>query len=293
MSVAHRRYKSAAALAISATVLVAGCADTSSPTGSPGSSAADPLKQYKDNGSLQLGVASEPPYSYLAPDGSVAGIDAEVAATVFKNLGIPEIRGVQVPFSAMIPGLQAKRFDVLAGDLFMKQSRCALVNFSEPTTVVTYSFLVKADLGDRPSTVTDLVDKGLRVAVQAGTLQDAVAQKAGLSGKRLLQVPDGRSSVDALRTGRVDAVLDGRVALEALLPKGQTDLVVTETVPDMPVTGAGVAFRNEDVALHDAFDRELKKLKDSGGYSKISEKYKLDPEPVLRATKADLCKTEG
>jgi polar amino acid transport system substrate-binding protein len=293
MPVAPRRYKSAAALALTATVLLAGCADTEASPANTGSSAGDPLKQYKDSGSLQLGVASEPPYSYLAPDGSVAGIDAEVAATVFKNLGVPEIKGVQVPFSAMIPGLQAKRFDVLAGDLFMKQSRCALVNFSEPTTVVTYSYLIKADLKDRPVTVTDLVTKKLRVAVQSGTLQDAVAQKAGLSGKYLLQVPDGRSSVDALKTGRVDAVLDGRVALEALLTPGQTELVVTDTVPDMPVTGAGVAFRNEDVALHDAFDKELKKLKDSGEYSKISEKYNLDPEPVLKATKAELCKTEG
>jgi polar amino acid transport system substrate-binding protein len=267
--------------------LLAGCASAA-----PESDSSDPVAKFVSQGYIDVAVGSEVPYSYIETDGTLAGIDAEVASVVFKKLGITEVRGTNVPFSTMIPGIEANRYDAIAGNLFMKQSRCEVLAFSEPTTVVTYSFLTDKSLTTKPESLADLVDQGLSLVVQAGTLQDAAAQAAGLSGDRLLQVSDGISSIEALRSGRVDAILDGTIVLEELM-SSPDEFDVSSTVPDLPVTGAGVAFRLEDADLRDAFNVALAELKESGEFSELSLKYGLDPEPVLAATSEQLCQTEG
>ena len=46
------------------------------------------------------------------------------------------------PYASMIPGLNANRWDAITAGLFMKQSRCGQVSYSEPVIVSTESFAV-------------------------------------------------------------------------------------------------------------------------------------------------------
>src|SRR5690554_1078833 len=85
--------------------------------------------------SVTLGVAGVAPSSFLNSDGSVAGVEPEIVAAALKVMGIDNVSGVKVDFSAMIPGLQARQFDIIAGSLLMKQSRCEAVLFSDPIIV--------------------------------------------------------------------------------------------------------------------------------------------------------------
>ena len=45
----------------------------------------------------------------------------------------------------MIPGLQARRYDLVSGGLFINPKRCGAILFSEPVLCTEEGFLVKED----------------------------------------------------------------------------------------------------------------------------------------------------
>ena len=90
------------------------------------------LEQLKSQGFARLAIANEPPYTAVAADGKVSGAAPDVAREVFKRLGVADVVASISEYGAMIPGLQAGRFDVVTAGLFMKPERCAAVAYSEP-----------------------------------------------------------------------------------------------------------------------------------------------------------------
>lgn len=62
---------------------------------------------------LRVGVeAGYPPFSSLAPDGSVVGFDIDIANAICAWLKTPCVF-VKTEFDAMIPALRAKKFDLI------------------------------------------------------------------------------------------------------------------------------------------------------------------------------------
>ena len=154
------------------TGLLAGCGDT---TGAPGGGALDNLKRL---GKARLAIANEPPYTKVKTDGSVTGAAPEVARAVLKNMGIDDVEGVVTPYDAMIPGLNARRWDIITAGLFMKRSRCAQVLYSDPVLVSTESFGVKPG---NPKGLKNLDDVKAKPDVKIGVLKGAF--EAGLAKK--------------------------------------------------------------------------------------------------------------
>ncbi|MES0885434.1 transporter substrate-binding domain-containing protein, partial [Roseibium sp. SCP14] len=63
---------------------------------------------------------------------------------VLNELGIQNVEAVVVDYGAMIPGLLAGRFDMVAAGLYIKPERCQAVVFSEPDVCDAEAFAVKA-----------------------------------------------------------------------------------------------------------------------------------------------------
>ena len=133
------RAMSRAVAAVAAGVLIASslaACSTVTPGGASASGgAANTLELGKKQGYLRVGIANEPPYTQVGADGSVSGAEPDILHAVLKTMGVSEIQGIVTPYPAMIPGLIANRWDVIAAGLFMKQSRCAAVAYSEPVIV--------------------------------------------------------------------------------------------------------------------------------------------------------------
>src|SRR5215813_6756347 len=101
------------------------------------------LDQLKAQGFARVAIANEPPYTAVGADGKVSGAAPDIAREIFKRLGVPEIVASVSEYGAMIPGLQAKRFDAVTAGLFMKPERCAAVAYSEPILCDAEALLVK------------------------------------------------------------------------------------------------------------------------------------------------------
>ena len=280
-----RRAAAAGAVAIGGPTLLSACGG-GEPRGG------DTLSVGRQQGFLRVAIANEPPYTKVNPDGTVTGVEPDIARAVLKNLGIKELQGIVAPYDQMIPGLQASRWDMVTAGLFMKQSRCAEVLYSEPTIVSTESFGVLKGNPKNITTVASVKESGAKIAVLGGAFEEGILKDANVPSNQMVSVRDNRSGIETVKAGRADAFFLPTLSLNDLL-EGDNSMEVTPPVEDAPTTGAGHAFRKTDEELHAAYNKELAKLKASEEFAKISEKWGFDPSAVEGVTTEELCKTPG
>ncbi|MCQ9165560.1 MULTISPECIES: ectoine/hydroxyectoine ABC transporter substrate-binding protein EhuB [unclassified Arthrobacter] len=251
------------------------------------------LEIAKSQGFLRVGIANEPPYTQVNTDGTVSGCEPDVLRAVCQRMGIKDIQGIITPYESMIPGLNANRWDVIAAGLFMKQSRCGQVLYSEPVIVSTESFATPKGNPKGITKVANIVaDKSLRIAVLPGGFEEGVLKSANVPASQQVKVNDGRSGIEAVKANRADAFMLPTLSLRALA-KNDTSFDVTAAVTDAPKTGSGAAFRKTDASFHDAYNIALAAFKKTSGFSDILTKWGFDPSAVVGVTTEELCKTAG
>ena len=104
--------------------------------------AASTLEAAKAAGKIRIGYANEAPFAYMdSQRAEVTGESVEIARVVLKRMGINQVEGVLTEFGSLIPGLQARRFDIIAAG--MSRERCGQAAFSNPTYGVSQAMLVK------------------------------------------------------------------------------------------------------------------------------------------------------
>lgn len=277
-----------------AVALLAGCTRTNVTPGNPaGGGGADLMSKAKQQGFLTCVVGNEPPYTKVETDGTVTGCEPDVLRAVCKKLGINEVKGIVSPYESMIPGLQANRWDVIAAGLFMKQSRCSQVAYSEPVIVSTESFLVPAGNPKKITTVASvLADPSLKIGVIPGGFEEGILKSAKVPDNQRVSTADGRSGYEALKAKRVDAFLLPSLSLKSLVTNDPS-VEITPQVPDAPKTGSGAGFRPADKAFVDQYNQALAEFKKTPDFDAILNKWGFDPEAARGATAAELCKNEG
>jgi polar amino acid transport system substrate-binding protein len=283
-------FRGLAAAAIAAPVALAGCSKTSV----PGSNKKEDLLAIgRKQGYLRVAIANEPPYTQVSTGGEVSGAEPDVFRAVVKRLGIKDIQGVVTPYESMIPGLKANRWDAITAGLFMKQSRCAEVLYSEPVIVSTESFAVPPGDPKHITKVADVVDDHqLKVAILPGGFEQGILKTAKVPDSQMVKVTDGRSGIEALKAGRANAFFLPTLSLRAL-HKNSSGFEVTPMVSDAPKTGSGAAFRTSDKSFLTEYNKELAKFKATDQFKAILTKWGFDPAAVKGVTAAQLCKDPG
>jgi polar amino acid transport system substrate-binding protein len=261
--------------------------------GAANAAAGNLLETAKAQGFLRVAIANEPPYTQVSADGVVSGCEPDVLRAVCKRLGIADIQGIVTPYGSMIPGLNANRWDVIAAGLFMKQSRCSQVAYSEPVIVSTESY---ATPKGNPKGITSIAaitaDPSLRIAVLPGGFEEGILKTANVPEPQQVKVTDGRSGIEAVEANRADAFLLPTLSLRALA-KDDAGFEVTEALKDAPRTGSGAAFRTADSSFQGAYNKELAAFKKTPEFGQILTKWGFDPAVVEGVTAQELCQTAG
>jgi polar amino acid transport system substrate-binding protein len=253
--------------------------------------AADKLATLKEQGFARVAIANEPPYTAVGADGKVSGAAPDIAREIFKRLGVPEIVASISEYGAMIPGLQAKRFDAVTAGLFMKPERCAAVAYSEPILCDAEALLVKKGNPKGFKSYADIANnKTATIAAPGGGTEEKLALQAGVPRDRVIVAPDGQSGVKMLQDGRIDAYSLPVLSINDLMKKANDpNLEVIAPVAGAPVYCDGTAFHKQDTALRDAYDAELAKMKASGEFAKIVEPYGFSAAAAISTTREKQC----
>jgi len=254
--------------------------------------AQEALERLREQGFVRIAIANEPPYTEVKPDGSVAGAGPDLAREIFKRLEVDEIVASVSEYGAMIPGLQAGRFDVVTAGLFMKPERCAAVAYSEPDLCDAEAFAVKAGNPLNLQGFEDIAaNPDANVGVPGGSVEEKAALEAGVPRDRTVVVPDGQSGIKMLQDGRIDAYSLPVLSIADLLEKAGegAGLEMVSPVQGTPVSCAGAAFRKGEEDLRDAYDEILAEMKESGEFAEIIEPYGFSAEAAKGASREELC----
>ncbi len=277
----RRTWAAAWTALLSAALLAAGCAQQQAASPRAGEAAETTLEKAKRQGFVTVGFANEKPYAYATPDGKLTGEAVEVARVILKRLGIPEINGVLTEFGSLIPGLKAKRFDVITAGMYITPQRAQEVAFANPEYGIGEALAVKKGNPLNLRSYPDIAAQPqARVAVMSGAIEMEYLQQSGVKPSQMVVVPDQPSAVAALQAGRADAITMTGPSLQAVLDSAKDpDLervmdFVQPVIDGKSVRGYGAAaFRKEDQDFVDAYNRELQKLKESGELLHILEPF--------------------
>ena len=284
------RYSALGIAAVGGGSFLSACSTTD--PGNPQSAAGSLSQRVEDGEPIRMVIGNEPPYTKLLPNGEVTGAEPDVAKAVLKMMGITEVEPITAGYDAMIPGLDAGRWDMVAAGLFMNKSRCADVVYSSPVIVSTESLAVPAGNPKGLTTMDDIRKEDVKVAVLSGSSELKTSLSLGIPASKLPTYPLAPDAMQGLSDGRVDAVLLPTLTLQSL--KAQTgDFEITPPLDEFPTTGSGEAFRKSDADFLAKYNKDLIKFKETSEFDKILSKWGFSGEAAREATTKELCATEG
>ena len=251
------------------------------------------LEKIKNQGYVVTAVNQELPYAELKSDGSMVGILPEVVDSTLSQLGINESRGIVIDWGAMIPGLQARRYDLVSGGLYINPKRCEAILFSQPILCDAEGFLAKKG---HPTGVTSYAELAAHPSATAATCpgcyEHMAAKRFGVDEERIV-LWDGniQNGVQLVRTGRADMLMVPMSSAKDIMSK-MDDVDEFELVgPILDLAGgcSAIGFNRNDHEFRDAFDAGLKQLQDSGEFDTILKKWDANPDIVRSASREALC----
>lgn len=261
--------------------------------------AASTLARLRKRGFIRVATANEVPYGYMNASGKAAGIGPDVAKHVLKQIGIKDIQWVVMPFGELIPGLQARRVDMVAAEQNILPARCQVVNFSVPDSSYGEGLLVKAGNPDKIHSYLDIKNNPkLKLALVSGADELAFAHGMGIPDSQIVSIDANADALSAVQTGRVAAYAATELTVARLAKHSKA--VEAATPFTQPVVNGksvrsygGFSFRKNEKALLAAFDKALTEFKKTDDWAKILRDAGLSEESVKAArskTTAELCK---
>ncbi|MEW4391760.1 ectoine/hydroxyectoine ABC transporter substrate-binding protein EhuB [Pseudomonas paraeruginosa] len=257
------------------------------------SQAESTLERIQNSATVRIGYANEAPFAYTETSGRVTGESPEIAAKVFSAMGVKKIEPVLTEWGALIPGLRAGRFDVIAAGTYITPPRCRQVIFTDPHYQIPDTLLVKRGNPKNLHSYADVAkNPDVRLAIMSGTVELGYARGEGVSEEQIVQVPDTTAQLQAVRAGRADASVGTALTMKGLASKGGDSVeAITDFKDDPAHIGYGaLAFRPEDQDLRDAVNRQLKKWLGSDDHLRTVEPFGFDKSNLTDKSAAELCK---
>jgi len=153
---------------------------------------------------------TDPPFQFYSAGNDLVGAEIDLANAVGKVLGV-KVEFVTSGFSAIIPGVEAGRFDASVSAFADRVSRQKIVDFVDYFNS-SRAFLFKK--GTLPNVKTEIDLCGLKVGLPAGTTMATaivgLSTNCTTAGKAAIAYsiyPDQATTVLAVRSGRAELTI--------------------------------------------------------------------------------------
>ncbi len=226
-----------------------------------------------------------PPMQYVNDKGELQGMHVELGNAVAKWLGLePEYQRVE--FAVMVPGLAARRWDMINTGIYWTEERSRLM-YMVPTERSSLGFIVARGNPLKIGSWEDL--SGHRVSVELGGIEerrsrdvDEMLKKAGKPGIEVLTFNNFGAAFQALRAGQVDASTVSDSTSMFLQQRGDFTRAISGMFPQITT----IAFA--DKTLADGAVAALNDLRRTGFYDELLDRYGIlkieEPAFAIRGT---------
>ncbi|MFS2009034.1 transporter substrate-binding domain-containing protein [Azospirillum sp. CT11-132] len=250
---------------LGATMLAAGAA--------AGTAMADTLADVKKAGVLTVATEMQfPPFDFLE-NNEYKGVDRDLIDEVAKELGV-KAKYMDLPWTSVLPGLEAKKFDLVIAPVTITKERMKRYAFTVPISEATAALMKRADdkAINKPEDIA-----GKKVGGGKGTSQLAQVKEFG---QTLPTPPDVREYVDSnqsyadLAAGRVDASVNSLPNLNFAAAQRKDTFAVVLPPFGKPSYFSWVGRLDEnDKSLIEAVNAALVKIQKDGRMATIQKKW--------------------
>ena len=224
---------------------------------------------------IRVGVeGAYPPFSEVAPDGTLKGFDIDIARALCEEIGA-ECVLVPQDWDGIIPALLARKYDAIIASMSITPERKKKVAFSDKYYNSPAKFARKKGSG---ITISKAGLKGKTVGVQRATTHDSfITAEYGESVEIKRYGTQDEAYLDAI-AGRVDLLLADSIAMDdgfLKTDKGKGWEFVGPGLNEEKYfgVGAGIAVRKSDGELAKLFSLAIKVIRSNGVYHMINGKY--------------------
>ncbi|MBT9386584.1 transporter substrate-binding domain-containing protein [Pseudooceanicola sp. CBS1P-1] len=245
---------------------------------------------------LRLGnEGTNPPFSIMSGDGTLSGLEPDLAREVCKRIGA-DCKLVVMDFRALVPSLLEGKFDLLVGNMTPSEKRREKLDFTRPVLSNPVSFVVPKD-SDWTLTPEGLRGKNVTVGLQRGDMNAAYLKTLFGDSVKYRDYDNPDQTILDLTAGRINMLFMPKLTAAVKLidtPKGSDWKFAGEPYysgqEDLPADQRGNAWpvRKGDTALLDRVNGALNAMLADCTYTKIREKYistPLLPEDAACAAK--------
>ena len=213
-----------------------------------------------------------PPMQFVDSSGTLKGMRITLGDEIAKRLCL-EPEYVRIEFSAMIPGLQAGRWDVINTGIFWNPERAAMMKMV-PYESQAISISVQKGNPEKITKEEDLAGK--TVGVEIGGFEEAKLkaldeklQGEGLEAIDIRTFDNFALAYQALSAGQTDATVSIDPTAAEYDRRGDFDRAISGLFP----TPVALAMANETVA--DAVVETLNEMMKDGSYKTLMDEYGL------------------
>jgi len=234
-----------------------------------------PESQLVKKGSLVMSVnPTLPPVQYVDSQGNLRGMRVELGEEIAKRLCLkPEY--VRIEFSAMIPGLQAGRWDMINTGIFYTEERAKLMQLIRYEDQAISISTAKGN----PLKISKPEDlAGRTIGVEIGGFEerktrelDKMLTEKGLKGMDIRTFENFAMAFQSLRAGQVEIALSIDPTGAEYQKRGDFARVISGLYP----TPVAVALRSKPLA--EVVAQALNDMKADGSFEKLLGGYGVKP----------------
>lgn len=235
--------------------------------------AADQLARIKQAGELVIGTEMQfAPFDFMK-DGKQDGFNKEFFAHVGKALGV-KIRFIDLPWASVLPGLDAKKFDMVGGPLNVTKARTERYTFTLPVADGTVALLKSVKNKDltKPGDIA-----GKTVGAGKGSAQlEQLKQYADTLSPRpeIKEYIDNNQAYADLAAGRIVAVGNSITNIAYVAQQRSNMFEVVQPPFGKKVYFAYMGHKGEDSkALLDAIDQVILSMHKDGSLATLQKKW--------------------
>jgi polar amino acid transport system substrate-binding protein/arginine/ornithine transport system substrate-binding protein len=213
-----------------------------------------------------------PPWSFKDAQGKLQGWDVDIANALCERMKV-RCEIVAQDWDGIIPGLVARKFDMIVASMAITQQRRQRVDFSDKYKETISRFVAKKGT---PADVSPAALKGKAIGVQRGSIQASyLSHNYKDADVKFYDTPQA-AELD-LVAGRVDYIFGNMVTYFVGFMKTADAANFTFVGPEMKGgllgDGNAIAVRKGDTATLEKVNAALAAIREDGTYDRITAKY--------------------
>jgi len=237
-----------------------------------GAQAQDALARTKASGVLKIGTETAfAPFDFIDA-GTHVGLNMDLMNEVAKEMGV-KTEWTALPWEGVLPGLEAKKFDMVTGPVTITKARMERYRFTPPIAEATVALLKRK--GDKsvmkPEDIAGKAVGGGKASAQLAQLK-TFAESLGKADVR--EYPGNNEAYADLAAGRIVAVGNSLPNISFVAQQRSDTFEVVKPAFGIKSYFGYVARKDDDSAkLMDAITAAMLKIKGDGRLAKIQKKW--------------------